>query len=172
MAARTIVLVVAPKNFRDEEYFEPKKIFLAAGHKVVTASSGLSPAQGKLGGTADIDLLFTEIDATKFDIVVFVGGPGVVVYWDDWRAQALAKLFIENGKPVAAICSAPVILAKAGVLNGRRATCFPGDADKLKAAGAIVSEKSVEVDGSIITGNGPEASKEFGKAIVDYLASH
>ncbi|MBI4977985.1 MAG: DJ-1/PfpI family protein [Spirochaetes bacterium] len=171
MAGKHAVFIVAQKNFRDEEYFEPKKILEAAGIAVSTASSYLTPATGKLGGTAEIDLLFTEIDASKFDIVIFVGGSGVVAYWDDWRAQSVAKLFLENNKPVAAICSAPVILAKAGLLKGKRATSFNGDSDKMRECGAVYSDKEVEIDGLIITANGPEAAKAFGRTIVEFLSA-
>lgn len=168
--SKQVVFIVAHKNFRDEEYYEPKKIIERAGVKVLTASSYLTPATGKLGGEAHVDLLFTEIKASEFEAIVFIGGPGVVMFWDDWRTQSLAKLFLEHNKVVAAICSAPVILARAGLLKDVTCTSFSGDEDKVRAEGGNWTGNEVEKDGLIITGNGPSAAKAFGHAIVDALS--
>ena len=74
----------------------------------------------------------------------------------------------EDEKVVAAICIAPSILVNAGILNGRRATAFPSERDNINAVGTFTG-KPVEVDGKIITANGPEAAAEFGKKIADAI---
>lgn len=164
-----VVFIIAHERFRDEEYFEPKAVLEEADYEVVTASSYLTPASGKLGGTAEVDVIFSEINVDNYDAIVFVGGPGVVTYWDDWRAQALGRLFKDNDKPVCAICSAPVILARAGLLEGKKATSFPGDRESMEKEGVEYSEGPLEYDFGILTGNGPDAAYDFGKAIVRLL---
>ena len=77
----------------------------------------------------------------------------------------MARSFAEAGKVVAAICIAPVILARAGLLKGKRATVFPDGIPELEKAGAVYTAQSVERDGRIITGNGPEAAEAFGREI-------
>ena len=76
------------------------------------------------------------------------------------------------GKPVGAICIAPCILAKAGVLKGRRATVFPGKeyTDILREGGATVVRAAVVEDGLLVTANGPNAAARFGDALIRALA--
>lgn len=172
MDKKKFVLFIIPAgNFRDEEYFEPKKILEAAGYKVITASTEVGDFVGKLGGTAHIDLLFSEVYALDYDAIVFVGGPGVVTLWDDWRAHELAKLFLEKELKVCAICSAPIILARAGLLNGKKSTCFERDSHELERHGGVYTGNATELDGNFITANGAEASVAFGELILKELSS-
>jgi protease I len=80
----------------------------------------------------------------------------------------LAKEFNKDGKVVSAICIAPSILANAGILNGKKATSFPSQRNNINAVGTYTGTP-VEVDGKIITGNGPQAAKDFGKKIAEAL---
>ncbi len=165
-----VLFVISAGNFRDEEYFEPKRILEAAGYKVVTASSDIGDFNGKLGGVAHVDFLFSEVYALDYDAMVIIGGSGIVALWDDWRIHELAKIFVEKELKVCAICSAPVILARAGILNGKRATCFEKDSHELEHNGANYTGNTTEVDGNIITANGAEASREFGEVILKELS--
>jgi protease I len=106
---------------------------------------------------------------SDYDAVIFVGGVGAEEYWDDATAHAIATATVNTGKLLCAICIAPVTLAKAGVLKGKRVTVFSSERDKLEAEGAIYTGKNVEVDGKIITANGPNAATEFAEAIVKAL---
>ncbi|MBC7348303.1 MAG: DJ-1/PfpI family protein, partial [Clostridia bacterium] len=76
----------------------------------------------------------------------------------------------EQGKVLGAICLAPVTLANAGVLAGRKATVFSPEAKRLEAAGAKYTGAGVEIDGRIVTASGPENAKDFGEAIAALLA--
>ncbi len=166
---KKVVFVVAPEVFRDEEYIEPKTILEKAGTEVTTASTVAGEIYGKIKIKAWSQMLVKDIKVEDFDAVFFVGGNGASVYFDDKIAHNVAKSFYDNGKIVSAICIAPVILAKAGLLNGKKATVFPSGADILKQNGADYTGKSVEVDGNIITGNGPEAAKLFGETLLQKL---
>ncbi len=169
LTGKKILMVVAPQDFRDEEFFEPKEIFDEAGAEVVVSSRGVLEATGLLGGKAKIDKDLSEVKAADFDAVVFIGGGGAAVYFDEPLALNLAKTAFAAGKVVAGICIAPTILAKADVLQGRRATAFASEKDVLEAAGATYTGESVTVDGQVITARGPEAATDFGQAIVKAL---
>ena len=106
------------------------------------------------------DVLFDEIDFDEYDCVVLPGGlPGATNLRADQRVCNVACDFAAT-KHVAAICAAPFILGELGLLEGRRATCFPGFEDALE--GAFVKEDSVVVDGSIITARGAGCAADFG----------
>ncbi len=166
-----VLVVIAREGFRDEEYFKPKAALEAAGHLVVTAAGQAGPALGKLGGQAAAEISLAEAEIGDYAGLVFVGGPGATGYFEDSRALDLAGRAWSRGLVVAAICIAPGILARAGVLAGRRATVFPGEEiDVLKAAGAEYQDRPVVVDGRLITANGPEAADDFGRALVRALA--
>ncbi len=165
-----VLFVIPAGNFRDEEYFEPKKILETAGYKIVTASSDVGEFDGKLGGIAHVDFLFSEVYVLDYDAIVFVGGPGVVKLWDDWRAHELAKIFFEKERKVCAICSAPVILARAGLLQDKNATCFERDKSEIERHGAKYTGNKTEIDGNIITADGAESSRAFGELILKEIS--
>ncbi len=163
------VMIVAQEMFRDEEYAEPKSILENAGIKVLTASKSPGVAKGKLGLTAKVDLTLKEIKPSEFDAMIFVGGPGCLIYFKDAEAHRIAKETIEAGKILGAICAAPGILANAGVLKGKKATAFPDEGNLLKSKGANYTGAGVEVDGKIITADGPESAAQFGRMILKEL---
>ncbi|MCD6429248.1 DJ-1/PfpI family protein [bacterium] len=168
------LMIIAFKNFRDEEYLEPKEILENGGVEITTASSQLGEAKGSFGNTAKVDLTLEQVNVADYDGVIFVGGPGAVVYQDNTKAQEIARKAVEQDKILAAICIAPTILAKAGVLSGRRATVWTNVLDKsaakiLEENGATFVKENVVQDGKIITANGPGAAKEFGRKILEEL---
>jgi protease I len=168
------VMIIAFKNFRDEEYFVPKEVLEKAGIEVKTASNKKGLAIGADGGEVNVDLLVEEVDPKNFDAIIFVGGPGCLSNLDNENSYQLARKTIEENKVLAAICISPVILAKAGVLEGKRATVWSSPMDRgtvkiLEEKGAIYEEESVVTDGKIITANGPASAKKFAQAIIEAL---
>lgn len=166
---KTAVLVIAEKIFRDEEYQLPKEALINAGVKVVTASTTTSEATGKLGLKVKPDILISQIEVDKLDALIFIGGGGAEQYFHDTVAHRLAKEAVEKEKILGAICIAPVILANAGLLKGKKATVFPTGSENLKKGGAIYTGGDVEIDGKLITGCGPEAATRFGEQLVKML---
>jgi len=162
------LFIVAPNNFKDEEYFTPKEVLEENSIKVVTCS--LKPEAVSINGKkVKADVLLDKA-TSDYDAIVFIGGAGASIYFDNTKAHNLAKEFYKKGKIVAAICIAPVTLANAGVLEGKRATVWNGDyVSKLEDKGATYTGEDVTVDGNIITANGPGAAEEFGNAIVEKL---
>lgn len=168
------VMIVSFRDFRDAEYFVPKEILENAGIEVKTASNKKGTAIGADGGDANVDLLVSEVNPSEFDAVIFVGGPGALEALDNENSYRVAKETLANDKILAAICISPIILAKAGVLQGKKATVWSSTLDKspikvLENNGAIFQKENVTVDGKIITANGPQAVKEFGAIILKLL---
>jgi protease I len=167
--AKKAVLVIAAKDFQDDEFAKPREALQAAGISVTVASTTLNEVTGMNGAKVKPDMLLNNVKAENFDAVVFIGGSGAVQYLDDPVAHALAKNAVARQKIVGAICLAPVILANAGLLTGKRATCFPTQGSNLKMAKVVYTGKPVEKDGRIITADGPASAQAFGKELVKAL---
>jgi len=172
LSGKRVLMVVARDKFRDEELLKPRAILEQAGAAVTIASSSLEEATGMLGARVKPDVLLTDVSADDYDALVFVGGSGASEYFDNPTAHALAQAAAQQGKVLAAMCIAASTLANAGVLQGRRATCWSSEAGNLKAKGAQYTAAPVERDGLIITGEGPEAAGQFGEALVEALAGN
>lgn len=166
---KSALIIIADKDFRDEEYQVPKDIFEKADIKVVTASTTLNEVKGKLGLKVKPDILLKDADMTLFDALIFVGGNGAEQYFNDENALKLAKEAYQKNKVYAAICIAPVILANAGLLQNKKSTSFLSEINILKEKGAIYVNEEVVVDGKLVTADGPKSAKKFGEAIVKLL---
>ncbi len=167
---KKVALVIAQKQFRDEEYQVPYDILKNAGFEVLTVSTSKNKALGKLGLEVTPDTLITDLELEELDALIFVGGGGSEQYFHDPLAHKLANTAMELNKVLGAICIAPVILANAKVLKGKRATVFPDGIEILKDNGANYTGAEVEIDGKLITGNGVEAAEAFGHALVKLLS--
>jgi len=167
-----VLMIVAPGNFRDEELFEPKKILEENGVEVVVASIKEGEFTGMLGGKIYAKSL-DDVNLEEFDGVILVGGTGVIEnnLFENEKIHEVVRYFYENGKVVGAECVSPAILAKSGILNGKKATVWKDEKfiNMLKEGGAEYVEENVVVDGKIITGAGPFAAKEFGEKYLELL---
>ncbi len=167
--SKRVLMVIAPVNFRDEELFETKRVLSNCGAKVDVASVVKGRAKGMMGGTYEVDMSINEVDLNNYSAVVFVGGIGATALIDNHTVLELARDAYRSGKVVGAICIAPSILARSGILKGKRATVWSSMADTLVKAGAIYTGRKVEVDGRIVTANGPWAAREFAESICRLL---
>lgn len=168
-------MVIAPRNFRDEELREPKAILEREGFKVVVASTVSGTAKGMFGMQVNPDTTVDDVNPEDYDVVVVVGGSGSQTHlWNNSRVQEIVQASHRRGRLVAAICISPVVLARAGLLRGRKATVFRTTTtiSELKKGGALISDAPVVVDGDIITGEGPEAAREFGQKVAESLLKH
>lgn len=171
LTEKKVLMIVAPENFRDEEFFQPKEILQQGGVQITVASKGVSEAKGMFGRTTQVDKDITQVSVDNYEAIIFVGGTGSSIYFEDSLALNLAKKFYDSGKLVGAICIAPSILANAGILQGKRATAFSSEAENLRAKGAQYTGENITVDGKIITASGPQAAKQFGEEILKKLSS-
>ncbi len=125
-----------------------------------------------LGAKVEVSSTVQQAGADAYDALAIAGGAGSPTHlWDNAAVLALVKSFERAGKPVAAICLSGAVLARAGVLQGRRATVYPADRAilELKRGGATYVAEPVVVDGRIVTADGPEAAAAFGAALLSQL---
>ena len=174
LGKKKAALIIAFRDFRDEEYFIPKEILEKNGVETTTVSYSLGQALGVLGGEAEIDLLISDLKVRDFDAVVFVGGSGAAHYFQDPHAHRVALQTVLENKVLGAICIAPTILARSGALKGKKATVWFLNLDKscveiLKKEGVVYCPESVVVDGHIVTAAGPEAAADFTLALLKLL---
>ena len=167
--AKRAALIVASQNFLDEELFETKRALDAAGVQSVIASTRIGIIRGTLGSIAEANYLIGQLNVDDYDAIIFIGGLGAVEYVANPIAMNLAQEAVRNRKILAAIGTAPTILANAGVLRGVRATSLLTERNSLVLAGALYTGTSVEEDRMIITGMDSGAAMQFGRKIADAL---
>lgn len=135
------------------------QLISVSGEKVVTGSHGIA---------VTADGLFEETDFSDGELLVLPGGmPGTLNLEAHPDLAELLRFNFQNGKMLAAICAAPMVLGKLGLLNGHRATCYPSYEEFL--LGAEFSEERVVVSQNIITSRGAGTAMEFGLALVEKL---
>jgi protease I len=166
---KKIGLVISFNGFRDEEYAEPKKIFLENGFNVDTISIKKGKAKGKIKITADVDFTLDEVKKEDYEIIALVGGPMALNDLDNKKVYEIMKDFYSLKGRIAAICISPVILAHAGLLKGVRATVWPDGKDELIKNEAIYDEGPVVLDKGIVTGNGPLAAEKWAYKILELI---
>jgi len=171
---KKVLMVIPHTQFRDEEFFEPRKILEDEGAKVVVASTSVRICRGMKGGTVQSDLAIGDAKADEYAGLVLCGGSSVPdVFWNDKKLQELAVAMSTAGKVIAAICLSTVVLAKAKLLADREATVYflPQALEELKAAGAKYVRETLLIHNNIILAEGPPDSQRFGQAIRSALAA-
>ena len=161
---KRILIVIAPRNFRDEELFIPYEYFKSRGFDVTVASTKKGEAVGMLGKRFYVNKTLDEINPKDYHAIVIVGGIGSKQYlWDNNKLINLIKEFHNQNKIIAAICLSPAILAKAKIVNGIKVTVFP-DSEAIriiKENNGVYEKKDLVVDKNIITASNPSVAKRF-----------
>jgi len=162
-------LLFLADGFEEIEALATVDILRRAGIDVTTVSvTNKKTVVGKMGVPVTADTLFEEVNTSDIDMLILPGGPGVSSLDQHEELKSLVKEFHKESKWIAAICAAPTIFGKMGLLEGRKAICYPGLEGDLK--GACVQEEAVVVhDGNVITSKGPGTTFEFALKIVDVL---
>ncbi len=165
------VLVPLAHGFEDLEAVTIVDILRRAGIAVVTA--GLEPGLvlGSRGTRVQPDATLDDALAMDYDLVALPGGlPGADHLRDDPRIRALLLKMAASGKHTAAICAAPMALAAAGLLDGKRATAYPGVLDNLDLPHTDKRRDPVVVDGKVVTSRGPGTAMDFALTLIEVLA--
>lgn len=153
-------------GFEEIEAIATIDVLRRAGLNVVTVSVESSKqVEGSHGVVVTADTLLEANDYSDSSILILPGGTVRLGEFD-----FLNKLLVSQnnaGKPIAAICAAPSLLGRLGILEGNEATCYPGFEGYLQ--GAKVVDKRVAADGNVITGRGPGCTVEFALKIVEVL---
>ena len=134
----------------------------------IVSITGERTVTGAHGIRVEADALLDDVEFFDADLLVLPGGmPGATNLADCATLNERIRDHVIVGRPVAAICAARLVLGRLGLLQGKRATCYPGFEGEL--AGATCTGALVERDGQFITGKGPAAVFEFGYALVELL---
>ena len=169
-----ILIAIAPEKFRDEELADPVAALQKAGIAFDIASTRRGPVRECSAlRCRQPSPLRRSNPASMTGCLLSVAPVPSNTYGMMTCSYRLAKYFQESGKVVAAICLAPVVLARAGILKGKKATYFnsPVSFREMKAGGAMLVDKPVVTDMRIITANGPAAAKEFADAVIRALTA-
>ena len=169
ITGKKILMIIAGDKFRDEELFTPRDILSQAGAEITIASSRIGTCTGMLGGKAQAGLDVKKVTAADYDAVIFIGGSGASEYFNDPTAHKVASDAAASGKVLGAICIAPSTLANAGLLKGKKATCFASERTNLITQKANYTGRSVEIDGKIITADRAASATAFAQAILTAL---
>jgi 4-methyl-5(b-hydroxyethyl)-thiazole monophosphate biosynthesis len=162
------VLVPLAEGFEELEAVTIIDVLRRAGIDVVVASLAGSPVTGSHGIRVAADTPLAALAEQEFDMIALPGGmPGAEHLKKDPRIAAIVRLLHDKGRPVAAICAAPMVLAAAGVLDGRRATSYPGFLKD--AVRSTVVDDAVVIDRGVITSRGPGTALDFALALVAEL---
>ncbi len=156
------VYVFLATGFEEIEALAPVDILRRGGVDVKTVSvKDTRYVEGAHRVIVKADNILREVDLDNASMLVLPGGmPGAEELAACHRLNSALMKFDEKGGIIAAICAAPMVLGRLGLLKGRRATCYPGFESYLK--GATYTANKIEVDGNIITAYGPGAAFDFG----------
>jgi len=131
--------------------------------------SSYTVCSGDNGLKVKADTDFYNVNDKNFSAVVLIGGIGSKNYWDNEQLHNIVKKFKRAGKIVAAICSAPIILAKAGLLTNIPATCWSEDKNELIKLGINYNDRSIISEKGIITSDGPRSAEQFAETVLNMI---
>ena len=162
-----IALLLAD-GFEEIEALTPVDVLRRAGLTVDTVGIGKQLISGSHGISVLADITDSEADADSYDAVIFPGGMPGSLNLDkaDFTDKIITSVQSKGGR-IAAICAAPLVLGRRGLLKGLRATCYPGFEGEL--IGALPTQEGVVTDGNITTAKGMGVALDFGLALIEAL---
>ncbi len=164
-----VYILLAP-GFEEAEALVPADLLRRANIETALVTVTGKPVPGSHGITVTADIALEDVDLSKADMVVLPGGGlGYKNLGREPQVERLVKEAAEKGLWVAAICAAPTLLGKWGLLTGKDAVCYPGMEEGLTGAQARMDQRFV-TDGKIITGRAAGSAFDFGLALVEALA--
>lgn len=159
------------EGFETVEALAVVDILRRAGITVDLVSvSGEKAVKSAQGVVVNAEYTFDGHDIDDTDVIFLPGGPGHKLYEKNDKLIAQIRDFNNKNKYIAAICAAPSILGRMGILEGKNATCFPGFEGELKGAKLADVKQRVVTDGNIITSRGMGTSVDLGLELVKLLA--
>lgn len=172
----TKVMILATDGFEQSELMKPRDNLEKAGIETTIVSLEKGEIKGwdqkDWGKSVKVDMTVNDANADDFDALLLPGGqmnPDILRMND--AAIELIKNFDEAGKPIAAICHAPWLLAEANLVDGRTVTSWPSIRTDLTNAGADVVDREVVQDGNLITSRNPDDIPAFSKALIEKLGA-
>lgn len=163
------VLILVADYYEDLELWYPKIRLKEAGYETVLAGKEKKTYKGKNGYPANADLTLEEVNPAEFAAVVIPGGYAPDIMRRHEKLLSIVRTMFQAGKPVAAICHAAWVPISAGIVKGKKMTCFFAVKDDVMNAGAEYIDKEVVVDGNLISSRTPEDLPAFCRAILQAL---
>jgi 4-methyl-5(b-hydroxyethyl)-thiazole monophosphate biosynthesis len=164
------VLVPLAQGCEELEAITITDLLVRAGIEVTTAGLDDQPVTASRGTTIIPDTSIDTVLDQTFDLIVLPGGlPGADHLMEDENIQALLKSHADKGKYIGAICAAPKAVAAAGLLDGKKATAYPGVLEALDNAQIDVKDTAIEIDGKIVTSRGPGTAMDFALTLIELL---
>jgi DJ-1 family protein len=159
-------IVILAEGFEEIEAVTVLDVLRRAGVTVTAAALTGHAVRGAHDIVVQADVTLDAVEAMDFDALILPGGqPGATNLQRDTHVVSMVKRFVAASKLTAAICAAPIVLESAGVLTGRRATCYPG----YELPSARFEESAVVEDGCIITSRGAGTAFDFALTLVRRL---
>ncbi len=163
-----MIYIFLADGFEETEALVPWDILLRGGAEVKTVGVTGEWVTGAHGMTLKSDISLSDVIEEKGEMFILPGGmPGTTNLDENTRVKEIIMNAYHSGKIVGAICAAPMVLGKLGILKGRKATCFPGFEEYLEGA-TVVREHSVK-DGNVVTSCGAGAAFHFGFMLLGML---
>ena len=160
-----MIIVLLTDGFEEIEALTPVDMLRRAKLDVKTVGVNAKIAVGSHGIPVVCDITADEVKLDEVSMAIFPGGmPGSLNLDASPFTDKVIEAVMKNGGRLAAICAAPLVLGRRGLLKGKRATCFPGFEAEL--VGATVTGEEFVTDGNITTGKGMEYSLPFAKELV------
>lgn len=163
-----ILMLVAPEEFWETEYFVPHSIFVEKNINVMVATVG-NWALGAQGTLIQSDIDISRVNTKDFDGLFVVGGKGMIDFSNNKVAQKIFKEFIEDKKPVALICHGPLLAIKSIPMINKQITGWPEIRSNIEASGAKYTGMPLERDGDIFTAVGPEDAESLANVLIHRL---
>ena len=160
------LIFLPKKDFNEEEFTIIKRRLLKAGKQVFITSDDHSVCSGSKGMKVKSDTSFYNVNVNNFAAIILIGGAGSRSYWKNEPLHIIIKKFFIAKKVMAAICSSPITLAKAGILQNKKATCYSEDKMELINSGIDYQDKNVVVDENVVTANDSRSALQFAEAVL------
>jgi len=162
-------LIISADGFEESELLEPWHRLEEAGISVDIASLQKGAIRGKHGHVLDACLAVMDVHPEEYAVLILPGGRAPAELRQAPEVLQLTRQFMRENKPIAAICHGPQILLSAGILRGRKATCYKSVADELRRAGVDYANRAVVIDGNLITSRQPSDLAAFITAILQAI---
>ena len=159
-------LILVADGFEDLTLFLPWYRLREEGFDVELASPLMHGITGLRGYQVEPDVRIHDANPAEYGLLVIPDGPAIEHLRLREEAVAVARTFVQEGMPVAAVGHGPQLLLSAGALDGKRVTCTPGIRDDVRAAGAEYHDEAMVLDGSLLTGRGADDLPAFCRQLV------
>jgi len=166
LTQNSFLIFLPKKDFNEEEFTIIKKRLLKAEKQVFITSDDHFVCSGSKGMKVKSDTSFYNVNVNNFSSLILIGGSGSRNYWKNESLHKIIKKFSDAKKVIAAICSSPVILAKSGILQNKKSTCYSEDKMELINSGIDYQDRNIVIDGNVVTADNVQSALQFAESVL------